>query len=136
MAELGARTGLSAGRIEELIRVEHELCRPMMSLEDTHDDDDRVLLDELADSGATPEETTLACRLRAHASEALRALAPREQEVLTLRYGLGREPEQTLEDIGRRFGLTRQRILQIAARALDKLRRSRHAKTLQTFWDA
>ena len=58
------------------------------------------------------------------------------EQVLQLRYGIGHAGEHTLEDIGRLYGLTRQRILQIAAKALGKLRASRHAPSLRSFLES
>jgi RNA polymerase primary sigma factor len=99
------------------------------------DDDGRAPADMLADQHwPNPEDATVARRLVAHASDALGVLAPREREVIQLRYGIDRDREHTLEDIGKEFGLTRQRILQIASKALEKLRTSRHARQLQAFW--
>ena len=54
-----------------------------------------------------------------------------EAEILRLRFGFGDEGEQTLEEVGRRFGVTRERIRQIQARALDKLRSASHAAVLE-----
>jgi RNA polymerase primary sigma factor len=67
---------------------------------------------------------------------ALRHLTPRERQVLRLRFGIGRCMEHTLEEIGRELGLTRQRILQIVNKALEKIRTSRHGRTLRSYVDA
>ena len=135
--ELAAAARLSVDRIDDLARIEHELCRPMVSFDDPSPDtpDGRAPADVLADQHSpSPEDAAVASRLAAHASDALEALAPREREVIQLRYGIDRAHEHTLEDIGQAFGLTRQRILQIAAKALTKLRASPHARQLQSFW--
>ena len=135
-AELVDATRLSADRIDDLDRIEHELCRPMISFDaPAEDDEGRAPADVLADQHwPNPEDATVARRLAAHASEALGMLAPRERQVIELRYGIDRDREHTLEDIGQEFGLTRQRILQIASKALEKLRTSRHARQLHAFW--
>lgn len=137
-AELADATRLSEDRVDDLERIEHDLCRPMIPFDapaQDDDDDGRAPADMLADQHwPNPEDATVARRLVAHASDALGVLAPREREVIQLRYGIDRDREHTLEDIGKEFGLTRQRILQIASKALEKLRTSRHARQLQAFW--
>jgi RNA polymerase primary sigma factor len=136
-AEIAARTKLSVGRVDDLTLIEHELCRPMLSFDEPSldDSDGRAPVDVVADDALPgPEDATIARRLEQHAASALEALAPRERQVLELRYGIGQCGEHTLEDIGRKYGLTRQRILQIASKAIEKLRASRHARPLQSFW--
>ena len=101
------------------------------------DPDGRTWADVLADrSRPGPEEAAIARRLQAHAHLALRSLTPREREVLGLRYGLDRQGDHTLEDIGRKFGLTRQRILQITTKALEKLRTCQQTCPLRSFWES
>ena len=65
----------------------------------------------------------------------LSSLAPREEKVLRLRFGLGEPTEHTLEEVGQTFQLTRERIRQIEAKALKKLRHPSRAKRLQSFVD-
>ena len=137
-ADIAAESQLSVARVEELVRIERELCQPMVSFEagEPDDVDGRTPADVLADASRPgPEDTAIARGLASQASRALRGLAPREREVLRLRYGIGQPSELTLEDIGKRYGLTRQRILQIASKALEKLRASRHATPLRSFWE-
>jgi RNA polymerase primary sigma factor len=136
-AELADATRLTEDRVDDLERIEHDLCQPMVSFDSpvSDDDDGRAPAEMLADQHwPNPEDATVARRLVAHASDALDVLAPREREVIRLRYGIDRDREHTLEDIGKEFGLTRQRILQIASKAIEKLRTSGHALQLQTFW--
>jgi len=135
-AELAHVAGLSVDRVDDLARIEHDLCRPTLSFDDPapDDPDGRAPAELLADhSQPGPEDATVASRLVRHASDALGALGPREQEVIRLRYGIGRAREHTLEDIGHELGVTRQRILQIASKALDKLRTSHHAGRLRAY---
>jgi RNA polymerase primary sigma factor len=138
-AELAAETRLSATRVDELQRIEHDLCKSALPFEEPApgDADGRSVADVMADEARPgPEDASIARGLSSCASRALAMLPARERRVLELRYGIGWDREHSLEDIGRQFGLTRQRILQISAKALDKLRTSRHAVPLQTFWDA
>ena len=71
--------------------------------------------------------------LTAQVNRILASLDPREQEILRLRFGIGDHDEQTLEQIGHRFRLTRERIRQIEARALRKLRHPARADALRVF---
>jgi RNA polymerase primary sigma factor len=138
-AEIAAGVSLSVARVDELCRIERELCQPAMPFDDVSPDDPdgRSWADVLADrSRPGPEEAAIARRLHAHARLALRSLTPRERDVLRLRYGLDRQGDHTLEDIGRKFGLTRQRILQITTKALEKLRACREACPLRSFWES
>jgi len=132
-------TQLSVSRVTELERIEHDLCQPALPLDEVapDDPDGRAIGDKLADASRPgPEEAVIARGLEAHAELALDALTPRERQVIQLRYGIGCQDAHTLEDIGRKFGLTRQRILQIASKAIEKLRTSRQACPLRSFWEA
>jgi RNA polymerase primary sigma factor len=73
--------------------------------------------------------TNIAKRTR----EILATLSPREQEVLRLRFGIDESPEHTLEEVGKTFALTRERIRQIEVRGLEKLRQRSRALGLHTF---
>ena len=69
-------------------------------------------------------------------AEALADLTPREQRILRMRFGLGGASEHTLQEVGETFGVTRERIRQIEAKALEKLRRPDRARKLRTFVDS
>ncbi|OPY13236.1 MAG: RNA polymerase sigma factor SigA [Syntrophaceae bacterium PtaB.Bin038] len=71
--------------------------------------------------------------LTGHLTEILHELTPREQEILSLRFGLADDEPRTLEEIGRKFGLTRERVRQIENRALEKIRKLEKAKILEEF---
>lgn len=71
--------------------------------------------------------------LTGHLTEILHELTPREQEILSLRFGLTDDEPRTLEEIGRKFGLTRERVRQIENRALEKIRKLEKAKILEEF---
>ena len=137
-AEIAAEAQLSPARVDDLRRIEHELAHPALPFDEpSNDPDGRSFADVLADETRPgPEGASIARGLESCASRALAMLAPRERQVLELRYGIGWNHGRSLEDIGREFGVTRQRINQISSKALDKLRRSRHARPLQSFWES
>ena len=67
--------------------------------------------------------------------KALAVLTPREEKVLRMRFGIGEQMDHTLDEISRKFDLTRERIRQIEARALRKLQNSKYSRSLRTFID-
>ena len=78
----------------------------------------------------SPEDTALQSDLSNEVERALAPLSDREKEVLRLRYGLGAEREYTLEEIGKRLSVTRERVRQIESRALQKLRTAKEREAL------
>ncbi len=84
---------------------------------------------------ATPVEAATQAMLKEGLLEVLETLTPREQEVLTLRFGLNDERSRTLEEVGQKFDLTRERIRQIESKALNKLRHPSRSKKIKAFLD-
>ena len=101
--------------------------QPIRSLDAVFDEgEDRCLLDYLSDEGQrSPEDEVLAFTLQEDIDSVLSGLGDREAEVLRLYFGLGQEPPMTLDQIGVRFKLTRERVRQIKELALSKLRHPR-----------
>ncbi len=115
-------------KIQEITRAPISLDAPIGEEGDSH------LRDILEDSGAvSPIEVALKANLRERTESALKTLTPREEQVLKLRFGLGEDSEHTLEEVGKRFSVTRERIRQIEAVALCKLRRSSRSQILTDF---
>ena len=136
-AEIVAEAQLSPARVHDLERIEQELAHPALPFDDPSDTDGRSFADVLADETRTgPEDASIARGLESCTSRALAVLAPRERQVLELRHGIGLSDGRSFEDIGLELGVTRQRVNQISTRALDKLRTSRHARPLQSFWES
>jgi len=97
-----------------------------------NEDDDNSLLDVLPDEeDVKPDETLLDESLKIDIERALSLLHPREAEITRLYFGIGREHPLTLEEIGQRFGLTRERVRQIKEKALRKLRQKHRREELQ-----
>jgi RNA polymerase sigma factor (sigma-70 family) len=80
------------------------------------------LADIVSDQARSPEDEAIQRDLAMKVERALEPLSDREREVIRLRYGLGTEREHTLDEIGRRLAITRERVRQIEAKALAKLR--------------
>jgi RNA polymerase primary sigma factor len=123
--ELAQRTQQPIGKVLLLV----EASRGTASLDATIGPDDETprgafIADRTAPS---PEDVVMRSRMAGEVESALDRLAEREREVLRLRYGLGLDRELTLEEIGRRLSLTRERVRQIESRALAKLRAARRA---------
>jgi RNA polymerase primary sigma factor len=118
--ELAARLQLPLGKVELLL----EAARQPASLETPIGEGEETQLGDLMRdvNARTPEEAAIEGQLATEVERAMAALSDREREVLRLRYGLGTEREHTLEEIGRRLMLTRERVRQIEAKAVAKMR--------------
>jgi RNA polymerase primary sigma factor len=131
--EIGRRMELSAEKIRRVLRVTREpisLETPVGEEEDSHLGD--FIEDE---SAVTPADAVLAANLRSQTRKVLGTLTPREEQVLRLRFGIGERSDLTLEEVGVRFSVTRERIRQIEAKALRKLRHPTRARQLRSFYE-
>jgi RNA polymerase sigma factor (sigma-70 family) len=118
--EIAHATGLTRDRVVETV---HWSSAPMSLDEPINDDADAMRGDFIADAEAeSPELAAVSATLPTAVLSALDHLDSREREVIILRYGFDRGEPRTLEEVGDRFGLTRERIRQIEGRALGKLR--------------
>jgi RNA polymerase sigma factor (sigma-70 family) len=123
MLELAEKSGQSIDKVMVLL----EAAKGTESLDDLIGaDDDTRRSDLVADASVpTPEDLAVRSRMAADVETAMAPLTDREREVLRLRFGLGLDREMTLVEIGRRLSLTRERVRQIEAKALAKLRQAR-----------
>ena len=127
--ELAQRTGVPAKKVRLIL----ESSRKPLSLE-TPIGEDSELGDFLEDKSAgSPNDSLLNQDLTTQVERALATLSPKEKEILRLRFGIGEEGEHTLEEVGRRFQVTRERIRQIEAKALRKLRHPLRGRNLKAF---
>jgi len=120
IAELAADLGVSPDRIAEILR---HLVTPVSLSEPLHHDGQAELGDLVADHTAvSPFEAAALAMLSCEVARMLTGLGRREREIIRLRFGLDGGEPRTLEQVGAHFGLTRERIRQIEARAMEKLR--------------
>src|SRR2546422_7525816 len=98
-------------------------------------DDEESSLGALVEARPTlsPADAAMALSLEEQTRKVLATLTPREEQILRLRFGIGEKSDYTLEEVGQRFAVTRERIRQIEAKALRKLRSPNRARTLETF---
>lgn len=129
--ELAEAMGVPPFRVEQLL----QMARQPVSLETpTDDEEESVLGDFIEDRGmASPSEVVSQQMLREILQEALATLSPREIRILKLRYGLVDGRTYTLEEVGRKLGVTRERVRQIEAQALARLRHPVYARRLREF---
>ncbi len=131
LEEVASRLSLSEDRLLEVMRFANEpvsLSAPVGSGEDS------VLGDLIEDSEApSPVESASFILLREHLEALLSTLGEREKRVMQLRYGLTDGEPHTLEEIGRVFGVTRERVRQIEVKTLSKLRHQGHAEQLRDY---
>ncbi len=131
MAELAERCELPESRVEEIMRISQD---PLSLDSPVGDEDDSFLGDFIEDPKAAAPADAVARHLLTDAVvEILDELSPREQEVVRLRFGIDDGRPRTLEEVGRQFGVTRERIRQIEAKTLAKLRHPQRSEKLRGF---
>ena len=131
--ELAKKMNISIDKVREVIKISQD---PVSLETPIGEEDDSHLGDFIKDeSSLSPEEYTENEILKEEINEVLESLQPREQEVLRLRFGLKDGTCHTLEEVGKKFNVTRERIRQIEAKALRKLRHPSRAKKLKDFME-
>jgi len=132
-SEIGSTMGIPAGRVSEI----RKLLLAPISLEMPIDQRDGSRLEELIkdETAVVPIDAALAAVLKDHLEVVLDTLTERESRIIQLRFGLIDDRPRTLEEVGQEFDLTRERIRQIEAKALSKLRHPSSAYKLHDFLD-
>jgi len=131
LSEIGERLELDVEQVAELLH----LTREPMSLDQTvSEDSDSTIADFIENPNAElPSDNMEEAALRDQIDEVLATLTPREEKVIRMRYGIGEPTHYSLEEIGARFALTRERIRQIEIKALRKLRHAKRREQLESF---
>ncbi|TSC96672.1 MAG: RNA polymerase primary sigma factor [Candidatus Berkelbacteria bacterium Licking1014_2] len=118
-------------------KVEHilKISKETMSLEmPVGEEEDSSLGDFIEDKDTlSPQETAILELMKGDIQSFLTELTPREQKILKMRFGLEEEKNHTLEEVGREFGVTRERIRQIEAKALERLREHQQSDRLKDY---
>ncbi|MBL8112823.1 MAG: sigma-70 family RNA polymerase sigma factor, partial [Acidobacteria bacterium] len=131
--EIAKRMDMPASKVRKIMKIAQEpisLETPIGEEEDSH------LGDFIEDrSAVSPIEAVIVANLRDQTRRTLKTLTPREEQVLRMRFGVGDGAEHTLEEVGKSFNVTRERIRQIESKALRKLRHPSRAKKLRPFVD-
>ncbi|MDO9744558.1 RNA polymerase sigma factor RpoD [Glaesserella parasuis] len=131
--ELAEKMGMPEDKIRKVLKIAKE---PISMETPVGDDDDSHLGDFIEDSSLElPLDSATAESLRIATNAVLEGLTPREAKVLRMRFGIDMNTDHTLEEVGKQFDVTRERIRQIEAKALRKLRHPSRSETLRSFLD-
>lgn len=128
--ELAQAMKISVDKVEHIMKISQET----VSLESpVGEEEDSQLGDFIASTEHGPEELAVYQLLKSHVGEFLQYLSPREQKILRMRFGLDDGRTHTLEEVGEEFGVTRERIRQIEAKALQRLKKHEESHKLQDY---
>ena len=131
--ELAKRLSMPLDKIRKVMKIAKE---PVSLEAPVGDEDDSSLGDFIADESALqPLDMAIHTNLKETCSNILSSLSPREERVLRMRFGIGMNTDHTLEEVGKQFNVTRERIRQIEAKALRKLKHPSRSKRLRSFLD-
>jgi RNA polymerase primary sigma factor len=133
MAEIGADVDLGEEKVSEILRIAQQ--NPLSLDSPIGDEEDTSMADFIPDGGAAPVDVAARKLLVAAVEEVLHELPEREREVVRLRFGLEDGRPRTLEEVGKQFGVTRERIRQIESKTLAKLRHPLRSDRLRDYLD-
>ncbi|MDD3887551.1 MAG: RNA polymerase sigma factor RpoD [Patescibacteria group bacterium] len=130
--EIAAEMGIEIDKARNIIKINQDTVSLDTSVGE--DDDESTLSDFIQDvKSISPDQSAALRLLKDHIKEAIQYLTPREQKILEMRFGLVDGVGHTLEEVGREFGVTRERIRQIEAKALEKIRAHDLVKKLREY---
>ncbi len=131
--ELGQKLQMPLDKVRKVLKIAKE---PISLETPIGDEEDSNLGDFIPDSNAIqPIDSAIQSNLRATTTRVLASLTPREERVLRMRFGIGMNTDHTLEEVGQQFSVTRERIRQIEAKALRKLKHPSRSRKLRSFLD-
>jgi RNA polymerase primary sigma factor len=132
--ELAKELEMEPEKVEYVIKIKQDITSLDAGVGRDGEDEDSVLGDFIEDEdGATPEESATNQLLKEQVQAILSTLSEREQKIVKMRFGLENGKSHTLEEVGQEFAVTRERIRQIEAKALAKLRKHKDAKKLHEY---
>lgn len=132
--ELAKELEMEPEKVEYVIKIKQDISSLDAGIGHDGDDDESILSDFIEDDDApSPVDSAASQLLKEQVQSILGALTEREQKILKMRFGLGGDKSHTLEEVGQEFSVTRERIRQIEAKALAKLRKHKNAKTLHDY---
>ena len=130
--EIAKEMDMDIEKVEHIMKIKQDISSLDASVRD--DEEDSVLGDFIEDEDTvTPEESATTQLLKEHVKDMLGILSDREQKILKMRFGLEDGKSHTLEEVGQEFSVTRERIRQIEAKALTKLRKHKDSKRLHDY---
>ncbi len=131
--EIAAKMEIPLDKVRKVLKIAKE---PISLETPVGEDEDSHLCDFIEDKRvATPSDAVSSLNLEEQTKKVLATLTPREEQVLRLRFGIGEKSDHTLEEVGQKFSVTRERIRQIEAKALRKLRHPSRSKRLKSFME-
>jgi RNA polymerase primary sigma factor len=131
--ELAEKLGMPLEKVRKVLKIAKE---PISLETPIGDEEDSHLGDFIEDKNAIlPIEAAIQSNLRETTTRVLASLTPREERVLRMRFGIGMNTDHTLEEVGQQFSVTRERIRQIEAKALRKLKHPSRSRKLRSFLD-
>ncbi len=131
--ELAEKLGMPLEKVRKVLKIAKE---PLSLETPIGDEEDSHLGDFIEDKNAIlPDQAAIAANLRETTTRVLASLTPREERVLRMRFGIGMNTDHTLEEVGQQFSVTRERIRQIEAKALRKLKHPSRSRKLRSFLD-
>ena len=132
--ELAKELEMEPDKVEYVIKIKQDITSLDAGVGRDGEDEDSVLGDFIEDEdGQTPEESATMQLLKEQVQSVLSTLSDREQKIIKMRFGLENGKSHTLEEVGQEFAVTRERIRQIEAKALAKLRKHKDAKKLHEY---
>jgi RNA polymerase primary sigma factor len=132
--ELAKELEMEPEKVEYVIKIKQDITSLDAGVGRDGEDEDSVLGDFIEDEdSATPEESAASQLLKEQVQSVLSTLSDREQKIIKMRFGLDGGKSHTLEEVGQEFAVTRERIRQIEAKALAKLRKHKDAKKLHEY---
>jgi RNA polymerase primary sigma factor len=129
--EIAERMGFASDKVRRILKITRE---PISLETPISDDEDARLSDFIEDKNTpTPQDFAIALDLSEHLNAMLATLTPREERVVRMRFGIGEKHDHTLEEVGQVFEVTRERIRQIEAKAIKKLKHPSRCRRLKCF---